>query len=512
MRTSIAASYTHRIELGGDTEFVNQDNFQDVCDRLVAKHGGAQPTVTSLKAIPAAVADRLSDGSDISFPDSLPKIVKPGEIDEVGRVRSQAARFEMQANGFLPKQPIYAVGSRVNETGVENAQASRLEYDALPLVSESCARLQRVVAAEQRRDVPVKRLAEVRMRDNGRLYENEDRAGLPITEAAFGGFLTRSGINGHAYLSKCPPELRAHNVNHWMSELKFNERQAEIEALAAKRSWEPQGMTLRTRLNDGEREIFAAVSPTYQAFDVDKIAAAVALAAPDSARGSIVYDGTRAKFENLFHSNIAPSEYVAGEFFKAGVLIRTDDTGGGSIRVSAVVWQNLCLNLIVLDECEQQIAAIRHVGSVEKLAKKFRDAFTLALGSISGFLAKWDVALKDDVLTAHDFAGHQDIASLPISKALPGLFNGIIERELVTVGGPRKEAVQGLVRMFEKDTSAARVGKDYITRAAVVNAFTRYAHEVNTDPFQQDAIERSAGSLLAVTRSNKVLPFEPIDF
>jgi len=411
----------------------------------------------------------------------------------------------------MPKPPVYAVGSRVNETGVKNAESSRQAYDALPLVTQSCAYLVQSVIAEERKDLKVDRLSEVRMRPNGQIHRTPDAGGLPVSEQAFGGFLTRTGIGGQSYLAKCPPELRATNVNHWMEELKLQERAAELEARARNEKWEPRDAQFRTRLNRGEREIFAVVSGGYGAFDVDKIATALKLAAPPQARGSILYDGTRAKFECLFHSNIAPAEYVAGEFFKAGVLIRTDDTGGGAIRISAVVWQNLCLNLIILDECVQPIAAIRHVGKVEDLARRFKAGFEQALGTIEGFLAKWNYALNDEVV-APIFDLDRSLAGMKISDVLPGLFNGIIERELVPVRGARKEVVPALVRMFDKDTSAARVGKNGVTRAAVVNAFTRYAHEVNVDPFQQDEIERAAGRLLNVQRENRVLPFEKIDF
>jgi hypothetical protein len=502
------------VELGGEVEYVNADNYTEVIDRLVAKHGG-QPRVSPVvdPSTPAGFKPQHSLREQLKAgPVTLTvPAVLPGEIDAVGRDRSNAARLEMKANGFMPAMPIYAVGSRVMQLGVENARSSRLEYDALPLLPQACASLIHTVAREQRKDIVVDRLANVTMTPEG-LLRNQG-GGVKLSEPAFGGLLSRAGIGGHSYLAKCPPDLRAQNVNYWLSELKFNERADEIQALASKTKFEPKDAKFRTRLNRGEREIFAVVSGSYGAFDADKIATALSMAAPNGARGSIVYDGTRLKAETLFHSNVAPEEFVAGEFFKAGVLVRSDDTGGGSIRISAVVWQNLCLNLIILDECVQPIAAIRHVGSVQDLANKFTVAFAQALNTIEGFLVKWNYAVQEDVGAPAEAATHEGKAnSLAISEILPGLFNGIVERELVPVRGQRKDIVQGLVRMYEQDTSAAVVGKDFVSRAAVVNAFTRYAHSVNTDPFEQDAIERSAGRLLNVTRENRVLPFEPIDF
>lgn len=541
---------THRVELGGEVELVNASNFREVCDRLVARHGG-QPKVTAVTekhycsecgsavldhcpnhpkatvetalapktvvgqlTVPASVIAKLP----LSAPLSSPTRTSGGQpIDEVGKARSNAARLEMKLNGFAPKMPIYDVGSRVVEWGVDNARQSRQQYDALPLIPQVCGNVVQAVAREDRRDVVVERLAEVRMRPNGLVHSRPDAGGLALSEPAFGGLINRAGIGkGHSYLAMCPPELRALNINHWMEELKFSERTDEVKALASKTKWEPKDAKFRTRLNrvraeDGrvvdQREIFAVVSGSYGAFDADKIAQALSIASPDGARGKAVYDGTRLKAEVLFHTNVAPEQFVAGEFFKAGVIVRSDDTGGGAIRISAVVWQNLCLNLIILDECVQEIKAIRHVGSVEALAKKFQEGFAQALGTIDGFLAKWNYAVQDDV-----GVGQAVIPDLSIEAVLPGLFNGIIERELVPVRGQRKDIVKGLLRMHELDKSAAVVGKDFVSRAAVVNAFTRYAHEVNNDPFEADAIERSAGGLLNITRANKVLPYEPIDF
>lgn len=502
---------THRLELGGEVVLVNAENFRQEGDRLFEKYN-AQPKVTAIQPREPVALPRTPIATATHQIPAAPVLRGEGHIDAEGAKRSNDTRFEMKMNGFAPKMPIYEVGSRVIELGVQNARASRSEYDALPSVPQVCGTVMQQVAREERKDIEVDRLTNVRMRETG-FIGRENTGGLPMNEQAFGGLLTRTGIGGHAYLTKCPIDLRAKNVNYWLEELKFSERSAEIAALASKEKWEPKDAKFRTRLNRGEREIFAVVSGGYGAFDADKIAQALSIASPDGARGSAYYDGTRLKAEVLFHTNIAPEQFVAGEFFKAGIVVRSDDTGSGAIRISAVVWQNLCLNLIILDECVQEIKAIRHVGSVDALAKKFQDGFEQALGTIDGFLMKWNYAVHDDVVDEHDVPGNnEDWLNKPVSEILPGLFNGIIERELVPVRGQRKDIVQGLMRMHELDKSAAVVGRDYISRAAVVNAFTRYAHEVNTDPFEADAIERSAGGLLNVTRANKILPYEPIDF
>ena len=283
------------------------------------------------------------------------------------------------------------------------------------------------------------------------------------------------------------------------------------EALAA---WQPQRLTLRTRASvlpkyakphdaRAPREVFAVVSPSYTAFDVDKIARAIALAMPAEAKAEITYDGQRASFDIRFHSKVKPEHYVAGEFFRGGIRVRTDDTGGGAVQVSSTVWQNLCLNLIVIDEQTQGLARIRHVGSVAELARRLGEALKKAKSTLAHFLKAWDYAIEDKLTPAT--LDHDDDVEVPvrIEDALPGIFNGLAERELVPLKH-RAAAIPQLMRMYEKDTSAA-AGP---TRAAIVNAITRYAHEVNDDPWHEDELERAAGQLLY--RRGQLLPYVPV--
>jgi hypothetical protein len=98
---------------------------------------------------------------------------------------------------------------------------------------------------------------------------------------------------------------------------------------------------------------------------------------------------------------------------------------------------------------------------------------------------------------------------------LPGIFNGMIEQQLVPVQrGRREETVRDLMRMWGKDESAATLDREgKLTRAAVVNAVTRYAHEVNHDSFAQHELESAAGAMLygAKGKPPVALPFLPME-
>jgi len=514
------------VTLGNEKRIVSAEQTFATCDELVKLAGGGVPKVTPVAsndmqprgAIPAPAAQpaphALGDGSTapivIAPPAGrVPRVSRQeGGISEEGRARSLADKAAAEANGFAPKQTVYARGSRVIDVGVENARTSRLEWSAMDRTVDSCVAFERRIVDENRRDLDMP-LGELRMRSDGAFVRTEGDVhrlvGFPSV-VGFGGLLTRSGIGGREYLERCTPRLRATNVNHWLA----GDDGAQAQRGDAK---------LRLRGPEDKPEVFGVVGPKYATFDSDRVAAAVrrslnTLGYADGARGGVVYDGVRTRIEALFHSDVQPENYVAGEFFKAGVTVRTRDDGSGSIVVSAVVWQNLCLNLIILDEASQEVARIRHVGSVEALAERFDDEFAAALGKIDHFVRAWNLATHENVLSAAD----EELMSRPAREVLAAAFNGCIERELVPVRGKRPEVVRQLLSMYDRDVSSATRSSLVdgrpdpargVTRAAVVNAFTRWAHEVNTDPWLEDEVQAAAGRLL-LDQKRRALPFEAI--
>lgn len=420
-------------------------------------------------------------------------------ISRDGADRSKLDLAGARAAGFSPADTLYERGTRVVQLGVNNARRSRIDHEKKPTVADYCGEFTQLIAGENRADrvVPVR---ELKMLEDGWLERGGNK--LPIAEPAFLGLLSRMGIRGGRYLADLEPVRRAYN---------FNTDVAEWVKRETEQGGEPGNVTLRLRKKAGNGpEIYAAVGGRYAPFDCDKIAAALALAAPKDARGTVAYDGRQTRFEVMFHSDIQPERYVCGEFFKAGVLVRTDDTGGGSIKLSAVVWQNLCLNLIILDKSTQEIASLRHVGSVDALADKFRAGFDQALRSIDHFRKAWGYALGDDVV-ADARNEHREAYDLSVDQVMAGVFSGVVDDHRMPLPrsqGKRAEIVGDLMSMWKRDESAA-AGP---TRAAVVNAVTRYAHEVNQDPWREDALQSAAGSLLFGRGSAKpkALPWSPV--
>lgn len=510
--------HTHVVSLGGERRLCTVESFDEVCAELVAKHGGV-PKVERIggeppPATPAAPVVEVQ-------PKTIAPVIEVGSYDAIGDARSSVDKAAAQAAGFAPQDPVYRRGLRA--TGMrEHRQA----FDRLPLAEAAAADLVTRVRSEDRQDVTVQ-ASELRMTKDGLLcIPGGER--LPITQRALPSLVSRMGMPNGAgtFLRDVWPELRAININRFAAKLGEDER-ATFESLSTPKQrdeFSKQTVVLRTRkAARGGRQVFGSVSEGYTAFDVDMIAEGIRRAVPGDARAQVAYDGYRAKVDVLFFSNIVPEHAVAGEYFKVGVHVRTDDTGGGSVQVDAVVWQNLCLNFIIIDRASQPIARLRHRGSVAELAARFDEAFRAALGKLDHFRQAWGYAQEENVversLAAAQTAGVIEradvlrLSDLPVSQVLPGIFNGLLERQLAPLPRRDRAATVGqLMTMWERDESAATRDRDgLLTRAAVVNALTRYAHEVNADPFVEQDIERAAGSLLYARKGDPApLPYVPL--
>lgn len=466
---------THRARLNGAVLDFAASDFDTVIPQFVAAHGGGVPQIESL-ASPAPATP------------PPPPIVRGTTVDAAGAARSADDAAAATLAGFSPTAPLYTRGTMVVDLGVENARAARMEHDAMPSVSDACEGFLADVQREERHDQTV-RCSEIRMDKVGRLVTGDRR--LLVHERAFGSFCSRMGFGGGDYLARCWPELRAINVNRWA------DRIAQDEAkVSSKPGFAPAEVVLRTRnASGGGREVFGVVSDGYAAFDADKVAAAIQLAMPRDAKLRVAYDGFRTRFDVMFHSTVQPESFVAGEFFRAGISIRTDDTGGGSLRGSSFVEQNLCLNLIVIDKAAQPLFALRHLGSVERLADEFRAGLGRAKDSLEHFLRQWGYATSDDLVAA-ERARNDEPLPQRMEDLLIGFANGAIERDLVPLRARRAETLETLAKCYAADTSSDGPRRGTVTRAGLVNAITRYAHRVEPDPWKGAELERAASALL----------------
>ena len=411
-----------------------------------------------------------------------------GGVCAEGKARAQVDEADAVAAGWSLKPPVYAIGSRVNSMGVANFRASRQEHDDKASVGEACEKLIDLIAKEDRRDLVVK-VPTISMFPDGRIT----RGGGPlsVSERAFNGVGTHITPGGAGYLRACPPELRSINFNHWAKEGWREDGRATYKAIEA---WQAGGevgpqpgpimkekeVTLRTRLNhaSNKREAWSFVGPKYGAHDIDAIAAQVMAseAIPADAKCDIVYDGYRARIDVLFHTNIQPEKAVAGEIFKAGILLKTADDGSGSIQVSAQVFRNLCLNLIIIDHAKDMVTRRKHIGTGIEAA--VADGIAVAMGKVKVFADKWSEASLENVLEKY---GAHDVEAV---------MRGLVFNKVVHVAGVKPN------EMFERLMRAYQAEPGY-GKTAIVNAVTRAAHSETWGSWDDvEDLERKGGELL----------------
>ena len=427
-------------------------------------------------------------------------VVRGSTVSVTGAARCVEDEAAARSAGFSPKPPIYTIGTMVIDAGVANAKASRQEFEALPFTDLACQKLADQVKAEKRTDhlIDVK---DLRMLDDGTLQTPWNGA-LPMTERAFEGLCTFTTPGGGGYLHECDADLRATNLNRWFPKAsKLDKRAWNRAAKDAQALGNPapskdgfdvtRKVTLREREMDGKRELFATLGPRYGENDIDKIALQIAAACPPQSRCEVTYDGYKARFNVIMHSNIPAAEYVAGDIYKAAVILTTADDGSGSIATSAAIHRNLCLNLMIIDVNQILTGKRRHIGKTDKISLDVGANIATALEKVKYFTVRWADAVTENVVEKYATEGVTDVEDL---------FKRLVLNRVIHVAGLKAdEMVSRLMRAFEKEPQR--------TTAGIVNAVTRMAHEENWEEWTTgEDLERTGGGLLFQKVWNVKLP------
>lgn len=418
-------------------------------------------------------------------------------VDQEGVRRATADIEAAKKAGFSLKPPIYQLGRLVNETGVANFRKARMEFEAMPRLGDACEKLCQVIKAEERSDIQVE--APVLWMDNdGLLHVKDDK--YPVTERAvegLGHFITPGGAR---YLTECPVELRAYNLNKWFqagyrvdkrATVKANPDGIEYEDM--EKTYTPTKVTLRTRKNADAREVYSVVGSRYAAFDTNAVVAQIykALAAKNiDCRADFTYNGYKSRLDVVFHTPVQPENCVAGEIFRAALCIRTADDGSGSINVSTEIHRNLCLNMLILDQDKILVGSRRHAGKTATIEQKIDEALASAQEKIGYFVKAWDNATVENVLEKYDLGDPREV------------FRRLVLNRVIAVSGVKTdEMVNRLMAAYEKEPG--------YSRSAYINAITRASHEsewANDETI--DELESTASQLLFAKVWEMKLPDE----
>ena len=398
---------------------------------------------------------------EIDYSRGAPAAPAPERPPHDGEDRDRAVADEALAreSGFAPKDPVYAIGTPVNELGVANFKRSRQDFDKLPTVEQAMRRLGDKVRAEAREDWEV-HTGDLKMDPTGKLAI----AGTPV-DISLEGFKRLASLvtpGGAAYLAACPPDKRADHFNHWLAQ------DGAVRVLRVRHVGKGK---------DRQPVIFSAVSTRYKPFDADQLADAVVKAAPPDAKCDVEYKDARVKASILWHTNVNPAQAVAGEFFKAGVVLRSADDGSHSVKIDAELWRNLCLNLIILDCARQSTMRKRHLIDEDEMSAALGIGFNKALEKVGGFAEKWDSARLDNIIER--YALQPDV-----------IFDRLVRNRVVTVPGIKAE---DLIERLNR----AWLAEPGYSKADIVNAITRAAHESPWERYSAtEELEEQAGQLL----------------
>jgi hypothetical protein len=483
-------------------------NFSEIM-AIVNRHGPVSNNNETSTLSNAAVGEVLFDAANPKpvaqevIPERDPSSWNSPGVSTEGAARAKSDEQAAIDAGFTVAPPIYEIGSLVNTTGVENFRSSREEFEKMPTAVEACGKLAQQIKEEKRVDI-VLPVTELKMLDNGQLTRGTGN-GMTMSERAVTGLGTHVTPGGGSYLRECPTELRAINVNHWCEHGIREDVRATTRLM---KEWNegrclgpqpspvmiPREITLRTRINgtDGNRENFAIVGPRYAAHDIDKIAEQVMTseAIPADARARVTYDGYRSRIDVLFHSNVQPERVVAGEIFKAGLMLKTADDGSGSIQIAAQLWRNLCLNLIIVDHAKDMVMRRSHRGG--GIGEAVEQGIVDAMKKVEYFCQKWSEATLENVLEKY---GVKDIEAV---------FRGLIFNKVVHVPGVKPAVMmQRLMSAWAQEE-----GTD---KTAIVNAVTRAAHSNTWKRWTiVEELETLGGKLLFAPSWNVTIP-EKVD-
>lgn len=346
---------------------------------------------------------------------------------------------------------------------------SRVRHEALPDLVDACKVVAEEVKAEDRRDVVVP-VRELRLADDGQLIiPGEGR--LPLERRGFRQLLSRAGSavfpRGYDLMMAMAPDLRAYVFQRQLADAGVPKERA---------------VRLRTRRGPaGLRTVFASLSQRYAVHDAPEVLRDVCRALLGTPyRAEVIYrpDTSHLRVDVTAHADTA----AAGDVFKLGYRVTSNDAGQGSITFSPVAFRCLCLNMSILRVKRGEIVRWQHRGAVADRAS-LRRMVARAEPAFTRFTSAWCVLRRTPVSEVELSGQRFD----DVGAALEWMV------EAGQIKAPIRDAA-----LVEALFTGWRVEGGQ-TLADLVNAVTRTAHETRAlDDDARTAMEERAGELVPV--------------
>ena len=396
-------------------------------------------------------------------------------------MRSSSTGELLTAGGYKP-------GDVTLTSATNRLATARRAWEEQPLVEDGLGFIQGTVEREKREDI-VLPVSELWFRDDGSLVTPE--MDLPMEPAGFKSFLSHA--HRHIEYTDSMGKEKHRQVPAFPGAFSFLvtlplEERIHIMNLVLKRCGGV--FKLRTRVNDdGNRGVFAVVTPKYAAFDADRVAERIGNAVSGLGyRGEVTYDTvtTNMRLDATYHADHNITDFAAGDVFKVGLRGKSNDAGGGAIKFGPTAWWNGCLNMIIISNDESLVRLV-HKGSMERIDGMFSEQIAKARPVFEQFAQQWGVL------------SHTPMLGVPLWGERYSNVEDVFEAVAKFLGQQAKKSIKVEHLLNSYDTQDE---KD--TLQAVVNAATRMAHQAEKkgqkllDDIQRDAMERASGKLVKV--------------
>ncbi len=233
---------------------------------------------------------------------------------------------------------------------------------------------------------------------------------------------------------------------------------------------------------DYTRECYAAVSPSYQPYDLDAAANDLSEVAPADARCRIRYDGQRATADVI----LANPHYLdggdaagVGEAHRVVLRMRTADDGSGGYHVSLLAERVRCINLTLLHAKRSLFHGTHRQDNLRELAQ---DALGQVEPLMEAFAAQW----------------REGWQQYYVDKYTKGSLSG--EEAIRRIVGSGRYKVPGLGTEGTLDAALAALAEEPgDSKVHVHNALTAAAHKAPVTwatRWSDDAAEEQASALL----------------
>lgn len=446
-------------------------------------------------------------------------------VDAEAAARAKRDEDTLADLGIVAGPTMFALGTTMVQVGVDAARASVHEYDALPAADAAMVRLAAEVKAENRQDYAVG-LAQLHMSVRGGLVRRSDpEAGIKgfelpaerdalrklqgILRAGVGvegdlGVVTALSVKDEAVVKAGAAMWNNYVRLYGAKEQATKERKNVV--LRARDVERPSG--------ERRRQVYAVVSESYGEVDVWRVADAVRqLPQVADCKAEVVYDrdAGRAVINVLTQTTVAPEDQCVGDVHRLIMRVSTDDTGGGSLRVSTVAERIACRNRTLVS-AEGAVLIIRHLGETERLVARLAEGLRSAYKAVHVFAKQWGRAVAPlvvDEVEAAERKQRDDFARMIASferdahveagrRLMAGIHRSLlVEHKLV----PVKRVEEALPQLYAAhyDPRNAMPGRDRVpgglSRASLANDLTLWAQSQPWD--RAPAIEELAGRIVS---------------